>query len=89
MFENKDESRTSLGELGEFGLINHLTQTFKIKQSSTVTAIGDDAADDPGVCIFPEIVVHSPSPLSPGGQPSGRKNFTKLLPLLSNRLDPT
>ena len=44
MFENKDESRTSLGELGEFGLINHLTQTFKIKQSSTVTAIGDDAA---------------------------------------------
>ena len=30
--------------MGEFGLINHLTQTFKIKQSSTVTAIGDDAA---------------------------------------------
>ena len=28
MFENKDESRTSLGELGEFGLINPLTQTF-------------------------------------------------------------
>ncbi|WP_028377345.1 thiamine-phosphate kinase [Leeuwenhoekiella sp. MAR_2009_132] len=44
MFDNKDQSRTSLSELGEFGLINHLTKDFTIKQSSTVKGIGDDAA---------------------------------------------
>ena len=44
MFDNKDQSRTSLSDLGEFGLINHLTQNFKIQQKSTVKGIGDDAA---------------------------------------------
>ncbi|MFI8378377.1 thiamine-phosphate kinase [Leeuwenhoekiella sp. NPDC079379] len=44
MFDNKDQSRTSLSELGEFGLINHLTKDFTIRQSSTVKGIGDDAA---------------------------------------------
>jgi thiamine-monophosphate kinase len=44
MFENKDDSSTSIGSLGEFGLINHLTKNFKIKQKSTVKGIGDDAA---------------------------------------------
>ncbi len=44
MIEDKNESRTSLSELGEFGLINHLTQNFKIKQNSTLKGIGDDAA---------------------------------------------
>lgn len=43
MFENKD-SRTPLSELGEFGLIDHLTQFVEIKQKSTKTGIGDDAA---------------------------------------------
>jgi thiamine-monophosphate kinase len=33
-----------LADLGEFGLIEHLTQNFKIKQSSTIKGIGDDAA---------------------------------------------
>lgn len=44
MFDNKDQSRTSLSELGEFGLISYLTKDFAVKQSSTVKSIGDDAA---------------------------------------------
>jgi thiamine-monophosphate kinase len=44
MLEDKNQSRTSLSELGEFGLINHITKYFKIEHSSTVKAVGDDAA---------------------------------------------
>lgn len=44
MLENKNQSRTSLSELGEFGLINHITKHFKIKHATTVKAVGDDAA---------------------------------------------
>ena len=44
MLENKNTSRTSLSDLGEFGLIKHLTQNFKPEQSSTIKGIGDDAA---------------------------------------------
>ncbi|WP_299108457.1 thiamine-phosphate kinase [uncultured Tenacibaculum sp.] len=44
MLEDKNQERTSLAELGEFGLINHLTKHFKIHHSSTVKGIGDDAA---------------------------------------------
>lgn len=44
MIEDKNQSRTPLSELGEFGLIDHLTKNFKIKNSSTVKGIGDDAA---------------------------------------------
>jgi len=44
MFENKNTSKTSISELGEFGLIDHLTKNFKIKHESTVKGIGDDAA---------------------------------------------
>ncbi|WP_242203860.1 thiamine-phosphate kinase [Aestuariivivens insulae] len=44
MIEDKNQQRTSLSELGEFGLIDHLTKHFEIKQSSTVKGIGDDAA---------------------------------------------
>ncbi|MGJ8715791.1 MAG: thiamine-phosphate kinase [Maribacter stanieri] len=44
MLEDKDQERTSLEKLGEFGLIEHLTKNFKIKQQSTIKAIGDDAA---------------------------------------------
>lgn len=36
--------RTEISELGEFGLIEHLTEKFKIKNSSTLKGIGDDAA---------------------------------------------
>ena len=44
MIEDKNQPRTSLSELGEFGLIDHLTSNFKLSQSTTVTSIGDDAA---------------------------------------------
>ncbi len=44
MFENSQESKTNLSELGEFGLIDHLTKNFSPKLDSTVKAIGDDAA---------------------------------------------
>lgn len=42
MFENKE--RTDLAELGEFGLIKHITSNFKIRHESSVKGIGDDAA---------------------------------------------
>ena len=44
MIEDKNQSRTSISELGEFGLIDHLTQHFEITQKSTIKGIGDDAA---------------------------------------------
>ncbi|WP_456378366.1 thiamine-phosphate kinase [Lutibacter sp.] len=44
MIEDKNQTRTSLKELGEFGLIKHLTQNFKIQHKSTVKGVGDDAA---------------------------------------------
>lgn len=44
MLENKNNERTSLEKLGEFGLIDHLTQGFEIVQKSTEKGIGDDAA---------------------------------------------
>jgi thiamine-monophosphate kinase len=36
--------RTELNELGEFGLIDHLTQNFSNKNQSTLKGVGDDAA---------------------------------------------
>ena len=36
--------RTSLSDLGEFGLIEHLTKSFRPTLSSTTKSIGDDAA---------------------------------------------
>ena len=44
MLEDKNTQKTSLAELGEFGLINHITKYFKVEKASTVKAIGDDAA---------------------------------------------
>ena len=44
MFENKNSSKTPISELGEFGLIDHLTQNIEVRRSSTVKGIGDDAA---------------------------------------------
>ena len=37
-------SRTELSDLGEFGLIKHLTQHIELNQSSTIKGVGDDAA---------------------------------------------
>ena len=42
MFENTD--KTNLDELGEFGLIQHLTQAIELTEKSTIKGIGDDAA---------------------------------------------
>src|SRR3546814_10868353 len=42
MLENK--SRTEIGQLGEFGLIDHLTKNIRLHQKSTEKGVGDDAA---------------------------------------------
>ncbi|TDH25122.1 thiamine-phosphate kinase [Segetibacter sp. 3557_3] len=39
--ENK---RTEITDLGEFGLIDHLTRNFEIQNASTILSIGDDGA---------------------------------------------
>ncbi len=41
---DESENRTELSELGEFGLIDHLTKNLKPVNSSTVFGVGDDAA---------------------------------------------
>jgi len=35
MLEDKTPQRTPLSQLGEFGLISHLTKNFDVKQAST------------------------------------------------------
>ncbi|WP_342648717.1 thiamine-phosphate kinase [Mucilaginibacter sp. CSA2-8R] len=42
MFDNVD--KTHVNELGEFGLINHLTKNIKLTHASTLKGVGDDAA---------------------------------------------
>lgn len=44
MLENKDQSRSSLSDLGEFKLIEHLTEQVKLYHKSTVRGVGDDCA---------------------------------------------
>lgn len=44
MIEDKNPQRTNISDLGEFGLIDHLTKHFTIDQKSTIKGIGDDAA---------------------------------------------
>lgn len=44
MLADKNQTRTPLEKLGEFGLIEHLTRKFSIEQPSTRKGIGDDAA---------------------------------------------
>lgn len=44
MLENKDKQLTPLEQMGEFGLIKHLTKDFKLNQETTELGIGDDAA---------------------------------------------
>ncbi|MCL9803904.1 thiamine-phosphate kinase [Flavobacterium amniphilum] len=44
MIEDKTPQRTSIAQLGEFGLIDHLTKHFEIKNPSTLKGIGDDGA---------------------------------------------
>ncbi|MCB9425965.1 MAG: thiamine-phosphate kinase [Flavobacteriales bacterium] len=44
MIEDKNPQRTKLSELGEFGLIEHLTQDIVHHHKSTLRGVGDDAA---------------------------------------------
>ena len=45
MLEDKNQKPVSeLEELGEFGLIEHLTQNIKLKNKSSLKGVGDDAA---------------------------------------------
>lgn len=44
MFESKNPQRTPISQLGEFGLIEHLTKDTKLKQENSTLGIGDDAA---------------------------------------------
>ena len=45
MLEDKNEKPVSeLDELGEFGLIKHLTQNIKLQNSSSLKGVGADAA---------------------------------------------
>lgn len=46
----QERKRTEIATLGEFGLINHLTEGIEIKNESTVYGVGDDAA----VLSYPE-----------------------------------
>lgn len=44
IMENQDKNRTDVNELGEFGLIEHLSKYFVDRNESTLKGIGDDAA---------------------------------------------
>ena len=44
LFEEKSKKTTPISKLGEFGLIDHLTNNIKVKNKSTVKGVGDDAA---------------------------------------------
>ena len=37
-------SKTEISQYGEFGLIRHLTEKFKLNNASSVKGVGDDAA---------------------------------------------
>ncbi len=39
-----EQTRTEIGSLGEFGLIDHLTRNIEIHNASTILGVGDDAA---------------------------------------------
>ncbi len=38
------QERTEISQIGEFGLIEHLTKNIEIKQASSIVGVGDDAA---------------------------------------------
>lgn len=44
MIEDKNQQKTDLSELGEFGLIKHLTENVALTQKTTIAGVGDDAA---------------------------------------------
>ena len=44
MAEEEKKKYTQINDLGEFGLINHLTEKIELQQESTIKGVGDDAA---------------------------------------------
>ena len=38
------DKTTNISELGEFGLIDHLTKNFELKNATSLVGVGDDAA---------------------------------------------
>ena len=38
------EERTEIADLGEFGLIDHLTKNIELQNASSILGVGDDAA---------------------------------------------
>ena len=44
IFEDNKLQNTSVSELGKFGLIDHITKSYKCKNKSSVMGVGDDAA---------------------------------------------
>ena len=44
MSETDPKPQTDVNKLGEFGLIDHLTQNFSLTQPSSMCGVGDDAA---------------------------------------------
>lgn len=61
MLEDKNQKRTSLAELGEFGLIDYLTKNITINHESTIKSIGDDAAvlnfEDKKVVVSTDLLI--------------------------------
>jgi thiamine-monophosphate kinase len=87
MFE-KREKRTELSELGEFGLIDHLTKGINIFNSSTLKGIGDDAAvidaGDKKILISTDLLIEgvhfdlSYTPLKHLGYKAAAVNFSDI-----------
>lgn len=44
MSENQEQNRTEIGSIGEFGLIDRITEGLKISNVSSLKGVGDDAA---------------------------------------------
>jgi len=44
MLEKKNNKRSELSDIGEFGLIDYLTKDIKLYNSTTIKGVGDDAA---------------------------------------------
>lgn len=86
--ENNQEERIELSQLGEFGLIDHLTKDIKLKQSSSVYGVGDDAAiidtGDKKLLISSDILVEgvhfdlSYAPLKHLGYKAATVNFSDI-----------
>lgn len=60
MLEDKSPKRTALSEIGEFGLIEHLTRTFTLQHPSTIQGVGDDAAvleSDEAIVVTTDMLV--------------------------------